>query len=312
MMNGTFYIDGIDAFAIYGVFVAWEGYKGIISRPQFKTIDTNDWPEIDGIETDLINPVLNTREFTINFGCVDTFVASDFIFRLSDKSYHIFEFPELNYEVKLRLVSQPSKEVFLNLESFSLQFADDFPFDNYDYEKPDNIGVSQLGYELDDIPFSDFGVWILEGSDDDIEKSPAVKKNLLVNVNNRKGAVYDGEKVVFQSKDVPLKCGMKAPDIETFWKNYNSLFYCLIRPGERQFFSEKLGEPCACFYKSLECTRFDIIGEIIWIEFTLTLVFTSFRVSESMYLLATEDDRLSVTEDGDYFINVKNYGAEKN
>lgn len=308
-MEGVFYIDGINSYE-YGVSVAWEGYKGIISRPQFKKIDFNDWPEEDGIEVDLSEPILDTRELNISFGCLNAEMACDFMVLLSDKGYHDFNFTEIGCKLKLRLVSQPNKETFIRLEKFTLQFADDFPFEDV-VQKPVDLGVSQLEYDLDDIPFSAYGVWLAEGADDDIEKSPAVKKNLLVNINNRKGAIYDGQKVVFQSKDVPLKCGIKASDIETFWKNYNALFHALIQSGERQFYSDRLGESYPCYYKSMDCNVFDIVSGCVWCEFTLTLVFTCFRVGEALCLLATEDDFVIMTEDGEFFIDVKDYGFKK-
>lgn len=308
-MDGIFYIDGVNSYE-YGVSVVWEGYKGIISRPQFKKIDFNDWPEEDGIEADLSEPVLDTRDLNISFACLNAELACDFIVLLSDKGYHDFDFMEIGCKLKLRLVSQPNKDTFFSLEKFTLQFADDFPFQDV-VQQPVDLGVSQPEYELDDTPFSAYGVWLTEGADDNIEKSPAVKKNLLVNINNRKGAIYDGQKVVFQSKDVPLKCGIKAPDVETFWRNYNALFHVLIQPGERQFYSDRLGESYPCYYKSMDCNVFDIIRGCVWCEFTLTFVFTCFRVGEALYLLATEDNFVIMTEDGEFFIDVKNYGAKK-
>lgn len=310
-MEGIFYIDGINAYSEYGIFVIWEGYKGLISRPQFKKIDFNDWPEEDGIEADLSEPVLDTRELNISFGCINAERSCDFIDLINDKSYHDFNFVEIGCKLRLRMASQVNKDTFITLEKFALQFADDFPFEDA-VQQPVDLGVSQLEYDLDGIPFSAYGVWVLDGSDDDIEKSPAVKKNLLVNISNHKGAIYDGEKVVFQSKDVPLKCGIKAPDVATFWKNYNALFYSLIQPGERQFYSDRLGESYPSYYKSMDCNVFDIVNGCVWCEFTLTLIFTSFRVGESVYLLATEDDYVIETEDGENLIDIKNYGAKKN
>lgn len=311
-MNGCFYIDGINAYTQYGVIVVWEGYKGLLSRAGFKKVDFNDWPELDGIEPDLSGPVLDSREFSLTFGCVDSEKSCDFIDVLSDKGYHDFDFREIGYSLKLRLVSQPDKDVFWRLEKFALQFSDDFPLSGYTYQAPVPVGVNQTTYDLDNRSFAEYGVWILEGSDNEIEKSPAVKKNLLVSSSNRKGVFYDGEKVVFQSKDVALKCGMKVEDIETFWRNYNALFYALIQPGERYLYSDRMGESFPCYYKSCDCTRFDIIGENVWCEFTLTLVFISFRVGESVYLLASENDLVIETEDGEFLIDVKDYGIKKN
>lgn len=40
-------------------------------------------------------------------------------------------------------------------------------------------------------------------------------------------------------------------------------------------------------------------------EFNLTLVFTVFRIQEMEYLLASEDGRFIMTEDGEHLIDMK-------
>lgn len=40
-MKGKFYIDGKDAYSVYGLFVANNGYNGLISFPGFKELDEN-------------------------------------------------------------------------------------------------------------------------------------------------------------------------------------------------------------------------------------------------------------------------------
>ena len=85
------------------------------------------------------------------------------------------------------------------------------------------------GYELDDVDLSAYGVILLKGSNQEILKSPAVKKNLLQNFKYQDGAIYDGQFVKFQTKDVNLKCLMRAPDFDTFWRNRDALLYDLTR-----------------------------------------------------------------------------------
>ena len=46
----------------------------------------------------------------------------------------------------------------------------------------------------------------------------------------------------------------------------------------------------------------------VWCVFTLTLVFTAFRVGGDEYLLASEAGELIVTEDGEFYIDLKSYG----
>ena len=61
MTTGRFYIDGKDAYAAYGVFVANNGYTGLISFPPYKELDKNDFEEENGIDVDLTSPAFSVR-----------------------------------------------------------------------------------------------------------------------------------------------------------------------------------------------------------------------------------------------------------
>lgn len=322
MMKGKFYIDGKDAFVTYGLFVANNGYNGLISFPAFKTIDTEDWAEDDGIEADLTAPVLNTREFSINFYCKDYWQTMDFIALLSDLSYHEFNFVEVGCIRKLRLVSNTQKKIFKAMDSFTLSFADDFPMKDYTYVAPIPGGIpTQSAYEIDDIPLYNYGVFLLDGSDAEIVKTPAIKKNLLIDLQSQAGATYDGENVVYQKKDVALKCWMRSKNAETMWRNLNALVHDLtklsektdeegyiIQDAERRFYTEKLKEEYPCFYNGLKATKFQLLsGRRTWLEFTLTLTFTSFKMGGVEYLLASEAGELIITEDSEFYIDMKSY-----
>lgn len=109
-MKGKFYIDGKDAYSVYGLFVANNGYNGLISFPGFKELDENVWPEYDGVEVDLSSPVLNAMEFSITFYCCDYFKTADFISLISDGAFHEYNFVEAGCVRRLRLVSNPGKK----------------------------------------------------------------------------------------------------------------------------------------------------------------------------------------------------------
>ena len=56
-MKGDFLIDGVSAYATYGVFVMQGGFTDIITLPSFKPFEVVDWLDDDGIDADLSNPV---------------------------------------------------------------------------------------------------------------------------------------------------------------------------------------------------------------------------------------------------------------
>ena len=50
-MIGKFNIDGIDAYERFGVFISDAGLVSLLQYPPLKKVDSNDWPEEDGEET---------------------------------------------------------------------------------------------------------------------------------------------------------------------------------------------------------------------------------------------------------------------
>ena len=308
-MTGKLYINGRDAFTDFGVFVHDGAYAGLVSFPAMKTVAFNDWPEEDGVEADLSAPKLDTKAFDITFGCVDTSKIEDLILILSWGAYHEFDFREIGVSRMLRLVSNPNITTLAGLGRFTLGFADDFPLKDYTYSPPVPIpSTTQEGFGIDGKKLSDYGVGVLDGSQDQITQYPAVKQNLLVNTSTIHGAIYESEGVYLSPKDVALRCLLQAPDAVTFWHNYNALLFDLARPGEREFYFAVTGKTYPCYYKNSQVDRFAKTGSVLWCEFTLTLAFTAVTIGENLYLLVAEDGALIITEDGQYYINTAYYG----
>ena len=66
-MVGKLFIDGLDAFSEYGIFVEQYGYKALVQMPSFKKLSSTEWPEYDGEEVDLSAPLLDSKTFSIPF-----------------------------------------------------------------------------------------------------------------------------------------------------------------------------------------------------------------------------------------------------
>ena len=316
-MNGQLYIDSKDIFTELGVATLQGSYGELVTFPPSKTPDSNDWAEDDGKEFDLSVITLDSRELILEFGFLSEWRFNDFVALLSDMGYHDFNFPHLGRTFRLRLSSQDSFEMYSSTGRSKFNFANDFPRPaGYVYQEPVNSIPLPKGYELDDMDLSSYGVLILKGTNEEILKTPAVKKNLLQNFKYRDGAVYDGEYVKFQTKDMSLKCLMRAPDFETFWRNRDALLHDLTRlsaktddegygykDAERIFYVDEWSESYPCYYKSCKTESFNPLGGIWW-RFTLTLVFTSFRLENTEYLLASEAGEFIVTEDDEFYIDL--------
>lgn len=279
MMTGRLYIDGKDIYTNFGLCVAEGGNNDIVAFPPLKAVKSNDWQEEDGIEADLSSPVLNTRDISIKFvvwGSNKDGLGA-LIDLLSDKAYHTFYSATLRRKFRLRLVSHPNLEWATRLGFTTLKFADDFPLDGYTYQPPVSSIAPYGDYSLDDKRLTDYGVRVLQGSLASIDKSPEVKKNLLRNIGTQSGAIYDDARVTYKSKEVTINCLMRADSIEEFWRNHDALLYDLVRPDERRLFVDARGVEYPCHYKSCKTTEFYNDGEVWW-KFSLTLVFTRYRL----------------------------------
>lgn len=124
----------------------------------------------------------------------------------------------------------------------------------------------------------------------------------------------------YQQLEVALNCCLIAKNLTEFWRNYNAFLHDLIKvveidegegvkvqTAERSLFVESTYEEYPCYYKSSKLSLFSPDDQV-WCAFTLTLVFTAFRVGEDEYLLASEAGELIVTEDGEFYIDLKSYG----
>lgn len=316
-MKGQLLIDRADAYTNYGVIVTKGSYDNLVSFPAMKEPDKNDWPEEDGQEFDLTSPALDTVEVNIEFAYIGSLGIGGLIDILSDLSYHEFYFPLIGRTYNLRLSSQSSYVINLGLEVAKFTFTNDFPHEaNYEYQEPTNELPMPMGYEIDDKDLSDYGVVILKGSNSEILKIPSVKKNLLQNFKRQNGAIYDGKVVKFQTKEVSLKCLMRANTIENFWRNRDALLHDLTKlsakvddegyeysDAERIFYCDEWSESYPCYYKSCQTNDF-MLNNGVWWEFTLKLVFTSFRIGETEFLLASEAGEFIITEDGEFYIDL--------
>ncbi len=276
-MTGRLYIDGKDIYAEYGVYVVQGGWNELIAYPPLKAVDNNDWQEEDGIEADLSTPVLNSREISVKIaisGLHSRFNA--LIELLSDGAYHTFECAYIQRRYKLRLVSLSNIAVTKVLGTATLKFADDFPLLGYKYIAPASNVASSDDYAFDGTPFTTYGVRVLKGTLDEVMKTPSVKTNLFRNIGTQAGAEYDGKRVTYKSKDVKINCLMRANTLDELWRNYDALLYDLIRPNERKLWVKELDKSFPFYYKSCQVTEFYPTDKI-WLQFTLTVTFTTFR-----------------------------------
>lgn len=306
-MEGGCYIDGKNIYTSYGAVFVRGGIDEFLTFPSLADPPANDWPEEDGIEVDLENPVLNPREITLSFYAED---ACSLIDQISKPGYHVFRVPRLGREWNLRLSSHSDNKVWFDSTRFALKLVEDAPVRLEEYNPAGDCGVilPEGEYEIDDVPLRDYGVTVIDGRKE-LLKSPTVKQNMLRKIQVIDGQIYDADQLVFNSKECTFKCLMQAKDMSRFWRCYDAFFNDLIQPGLRTLYVEYTAEEYPVYYKKMSGCKFlqlDKYGVVL--EFDLTFVFTVFRIGETEYILATEDGEwIVLEEDGETCIDMKTY-----
>lgn len=310
MKAGCCYMDGIDLYTRFGVWITKGGYNELLSFPEMGDVDFNDWPEEDGIDADLDNPTLKEKECTISFMASNPRIdAAEFIYAVSQPGYHTFTVTTLGRQWRLRLLSQPENKIYSWKSVFSLKFSDDFPYRPAEYAIPvDGGGLLKRPsmYELDGVGLDRYGIIVLSGRNE-LLKSPDVKENLKRSIFSMDGVIYDADQTFFKAKETTFKCCLIAVSIERFWLCYTAFFNDLVKPGERQLYFDYTSEEYPCYYKKSSGFKILSLMDRVAVEFNLTLVFTSFRITETCYLLAMENGALTVTEDFENYIDTKYY-----
>lgn len=294
------YINNVDIYAEYGVWITKGGYNNLISFPDLRDPEKNDWPEEDGIEVDLETPTLKEKEVTISFLASNpTIDVSMFIDFMCQPGYKVFVIPSLQHSWALRLSKHQSNTTYTGATSFSLNFIDDFPTRSDYYPIPAGGGTHLLGspFALDGIRLERYGILVTKAHDE-IIKTPTVKQNLTRSNSLMDGQKYDVETLHLNSKEVTLKCCLIASSVERFWECYDAFFNDLIKPGERSLYYDRTLGEYPCYYKKTSGWKiWSLIGKVV-VEFSLTLVFTRFRLGKIEYVLADETGAFIVTEDG--------------
>lgn len=305
-MKDNCYIDGISTYKQYGVWITRGGYNGILTFPEMETPEKNNWKDEDGIEVDLSSPALRPRQISISFLAERQTNIAEFVLFLSQPGYRTLHVPSLNREWEIRLLEHGANTVYPHDCSFTLIFMED-KFVKTESSLPTNgigIRVPYSTYAIDGKYLHEYGITV-QKSKSEFFKMPAIKQNLTQSFFGVDGQEYDAGVVFFSEKEVTFNCSIFAQDIDLFWLQYNTFFNSLIEPGERTFYADSTEQEYPCYYK--KCSNFKLISLTgrVAASFSLTLVFSTFHVGETEYVLATEEDEDIVLEDGETLIDMK-------
>lgn len=272
------YIDGLGLKATFGAFIPRGGYNDLLVFPAMKKPTTNDWPEEDGIEVDLTDPVLEAKEVGISFLVSDPAKdVREFLATVSEPGYHTIGITSLGRNWSLRLTDHSENKIYPNASLFTLRFVEDLPLRPVSASYSCGVVVPVSSYNIDTISLDQYGIVVMTAKDE-VCKLPSVKQNLTTASAYRDGQTYDVATLVFNSKETTFKCRLKAASMSQFWACYDALFYSLIQPGERQLYVSYLDQSFPCYYSKSGNFVIRSLGTPVVVDFDLTLVFTKFRL----------------------------------
>jgi hypothetical protein len=265
------YVDGIDCREVYGVWVAGGGYDDLFRFPAMKEPKFNDWPERDGIQVDLKAPKLQPPEASIRF--VASRPGADvagFVGLFAEPGYRAMQFPTLGRTFNLRLSEQSENRIYgEHVTDFVLLLIMDVPVRPATAMPSPGVRIVQSAYLLDGVNLAGYGIFVEKGRDS-LTRTASVKQNLTRNISVLDGQLYDTGTVHLNSKEITLRCCLKAASPVELWGCRDALFASLIAPGEHELTYK--GTVYPVYYRSMTACRLAALREgFAMIEFDLNM-----------------------------------------
>jgi len=269
-MTGSCYIDDVDIYTDYGVFIA-NGYDGLLSFSALNEPDKVDWPEEHGTVADLSEPLLQAQEISVDFAITgnnnpEAFFA--FLTASGDRSIYI---PSLERTWSLRVSKMSQLERYDGGGIFTIIFVQDEPVIPSGYPAANASGLLTSAVSLGGKTLDKYGIILTSGLDDLVRK-PALKKALTRTNSKMSGQLYDSNFVRFADKEVTFGCCLSAAQIVEFWNLYDALFGDLLQPGARTISYN--GKNYSGYYKSTGNWQLHTHAGPVVCEFDLTMCIT--------------------------------------
>ncbi len=254
-------IDGINRENRYGIKVLEGSYESLLQYPKLKEPQKNDWAEYDGLEVDLLTPILDSKEVNLKMYCNGD--VEGFISFLMQKTYRTYEFEDLGVSFRLRFIAVTDIEKWSNnVVIFNLKLSDDngqIPELNHKVTP----SINDLGFYLDNKNFKDYGIF------PKIEKEQAETKPKL----EIKSKFITGVKVAEQgAKKKEYTATLKLfihSNLQSYLTGYYQFLKDLIKPNERTLTIQD--KDYKCYYQSSKINKFELQGNDVWCQFDINV-----------------------------------------
>lgn len=300
-LTGRLYIDGLDAYANYGMVVTGESLKALLQWPSYKasSIDTNNWHESDGIEANLSSPVLDGRQVRMQFGLMHNGLPSEaqvLLFDLTAAVYHTFNFQMLGKSYTFRLVGNPSFSQNEKFDTLSLTMAEDtvaVPTSTASLLQT----FTPSGYTIDDDDFAAYGVSVVQGTRDSFLAFASPKEALKRSISNTAGIIYDSSDTIkYTSKEVKVNLHLRTATVAAFWERWNLLWRDVLASNYRTVTGE--GMMFQCYYSKCAVSRFSLLSDGgVWCDFSISFAVLAYNRGNEWTYLAWQDDAPVLFED---------------
>ncbi len=258
-------IDGINIKSKFGAYVLYGSYRSLLQYPKLKKPQKNDWAEYDGLEVDLVNPILDKKDIVLKIYCNGD--AEGFVNFLMQKTYRTYEFEDLGFSFKLRFIAVADVKKWTNqrgqsVVDFKLKLSDDsgqIPKLNYSVQS----SILDLGFYLDGKNFKDYGIY------PKIDKEQVkTKPKLEIKSKFIKGVRVAEQVGKKKEYTATLKLFIHS-NTQSFLSGYYQFLNDLIKSNERILTIQ--GKEYKCYYQSSKINVFDLQGSDVWCAFDVNV-----------------------------------------
>lgn len=260
-------IDTVNIQQIYSATLLEDSLNSVLEYPSLKKPLSNDWAEYDGLEVDLLSPVLDKKEVVLSF-LIEREKIDLFVSFLMAKTYRAYGFSEINTTLSLRFVEVTGIEKSLNKCSITVKLSDDFPLQNYTFTNP-FLTAENRNYFLDGKNVAEYGLIVLNDSEFNLLSEVVTKDKLEIESKFIGGSLYSEQ--VSKKKETNATISFFANQtLSNFLIGYRAFLYNLVKPNMRVIVINGLSYNF--YYDKSNIDAFILKNGNVWCSFQVKII----------------------------------------
>lgn len=308
-MIGGCIIDGVD-IALFGAFIERDGSNSLLVFPSRTTPEFNDWAEYDGLDVDLSDLSFEAKKVSIKY-VITADDGDEFEQRLNN--FQLLHLQAGYREVYIREYGITVTLRFLNFTSFkqtggivksgkkrayiTANYIMDNPLQIFtEAVAPFSNNIVKSHILLNKVDLGDWGI-IVQSAYSTLLLPRSRKETLTINSHYRDGlwADVNTDEIGKKPREIVIGCTMLADDVSELINNLSSLFNVMKSTSAVRIDAAK--ERMLCYYtKMTDFVKRAPFKRRVKVSFNLHL--QEFSEVQTARLLAAEDEKIIITEDG--------------